>query len=425
MARPLGGVLNGLLADKLGRRTAVLVSLVGMMLATMGQGMLPTVRCCGETAGSAGLVLLVSLRAIQGVCAGGELGAIVAYLSESAPQSMLCSGTALVTMTAVLGFLLASGFVNLLLHVLGAGGMLEWGWRLPFLVVVIPGIISLWGRANLNETDQFKQVKQTNAERSTMELMKLLFRDHIHGLVLGFAGVAGIAVTFYSAVWCTSYLKSLGLSQAETLGISCSQMGVIALGFFFFALLNDMYLHWEPIRWMVLGSLLQALLGVFVFWSVSLAGSHLLVVGHVVVGLVWGCTVGSAGSHMYLFVADLFPTHLRALGFGLSFNVAFAYLGGSAALVDVALSKALPSTGPGLYWSLVSFGSLLVLLWGHTLCAKGKLPRHLTCRQSEATQKSFAAESRTDSKDLENQTDTPNTPKQAHRDGLENCSCQQ
>jgi len=235
-------------------------------------------------------------------------------------------------------------------------------------------------------------------------------------LVLGFAGVAGVSVAFYSAVWCASYLKSLGLSQAETLGIGCSQMGVIALVSFFSALLNDMYLHWDPISWMVLGNLLQALLGFIVFWSLSLAGSHLLVVGHVVVGLLWGCTVGSAGSHMYLFVADLFPTHLRALGFGLSFNLAFAYLGGSAALVDVALIRVLPSTGPGLYWSLMSFASLLVLFWGHTLCIEGKLPRHLTCRKPEATQKSFASESQTNSKDLEDQTDGSDASRQAHRE---------
>merc|ERR1712039_168378 len=77
------------------------------------------------------------------------------------------------------------------------------------------------------------------------------------------------------------------------------------------------------------------------------------------------------GSVMYVFVADNFPTEIRALGFGFSFNMAFSFLGGTASLVNIALIQTLPRYGPGLYWSLVAGTSAALLVLGRYFRLQG------------------------------------------------------
>ncbi|CAE7859504.1 proP, partial [Symbiodinium necroappetens] len=89
----------------------------------------------------------------------------------------------------------------------------------------------------------------------------------------------------------------------------------------------DLCCRIDPMGVMLFGSLGLAVTGFLVFAAISSASQNLLLISTLVLGLAYGTMVGLTGSHMYIFVADLFPTSLRALGFGLSFNLAFAILG--------------------------------------------------------------------------------------------------
>merc|ERR1719203_2770555 len=89
LSRPLGGIVLGWVADVWGRKLAVLVSIYGMILATVCQGLLPSYHCCGETAGHVGVVALVLLRLVQGFCTAGEIGTVTSYLVENVPQRSL------------------------------------------------------------------------------------------------------------------------------------------------------------------------------------------------------------------------------------------------------------------------------------------------------------------------------------------------
>ncbi|HEY2019736.1 MFS transporter, partial [Paraburkholderia sp.] len=81
LARPVGGAIIGRIADVKGRRTALLITIFGMALGTAGIGLLPTY----ATAGVLAPVLLVALRLIQGLAAGGEWGSATSFIIESAP----------------------------------------------------------------------------------------------------------------------------------------------------------------------------------------------------------------------------------------------------------------------------------------------------------------------------------------------------
>ncbi|CAJ1426915.1 unnamed protein product [Effrenium voratum] len=371
--RPVGGLLNGWMADKCGRRNAVLLSMVGMLLATVGQGLLPTEDCCGSTWGTVGLVLMLLLRALQGLSAGGELGPIVSYFAESAPPSRIRSSTGFLLSAAGLGFLLANLVVAALDQLLGPEGMMTWGWRLPFLLSLVPGAVSLWGRYRLTESADFAEHV---AEVRTEALPCRSLRHHALALFVGFLGVTPTAVNYFSGLWCTSYLKSRGMDHTEALLAGCIFTGTVTICWASLPMLNDLCCRCDPMWVMLAGSLVLAAAGLPVFWAIS-SSQHLLLMSIVAYGLIFGCAVGLGASHVYIFVADLFPIHVRALGFGVSFNFSMALIGGSAALADAALVDATSWPAPGAYWSLISLVGALAIAAGKRWRSKGHLPSHL------------------------------------------------
>ncbi|KNC80382.1 hypothetical protein SARC_07257 [Sphaeroforma arctica JP610] len=155
LARPLGALMLGWVADHCGRRTALLISLLGMILSTVGQGCLPSSYCCGDVPGVIGVVMLIILRVVQGICTGGEIGGVSTYLAEHEDKHVLGMLSATVGIGASIGFMLSS-MVILILHLaLSDEDMLLWGWRVPFLLAIIPGCFALYGRNYLEETDEF------------------------------------------------------------------------------------------------------------------------------------------------------------------------------------------------------------------------------------------------------------------------------
>lgn len=127
--------------------------------------------------------------------------------------------------------------------------------------------------------------------------------------------------------------------------------------------LNDVCCRIDPITITLAGSIGVALVSFPLFYLLS-TGDNLRVMSLVVLGS-YGLAVGIAGSHVYVFVADLFPIHLRALGFGMSFNVAMAFVGGSTPLINAAILETEWTLGVGLYWSLMSAITSVAAAWGH------------------------------------------------------------
>ncbi|CAE8712211.1 unnamed protein product [Polarella glacialis] len=397
LMRPIGGVAFGFMGDRIGRRPAVLLSMAGMLVATVGQGLLPSYQCCGETAGSFGLVMLLTLRAAQGLFAGGEIGSLVSYLIETAPEGYLLVASSAYGLTAALAYLLSSGTVAFLVAVLGPEAMLDWGWRVPFLIVLVPGLISLWGRHGLPETEIFLEEQRMRSERrdhpEAAELdavteqstagptckFKVYFRECLCPVIVGFFASVAFAVARYSGVWATSYLQKQGIPHVHALLAGCLMNVVSAVVGVCCALLSDVFLGSNPYWCTLAGSALVGFAGLPLFYGLSSAAAFgngslsLSAVPFLCLSLGWGVVVGVTHSTINVFVAELFPTSWRSRGFGLSYNLALSFCGGSAGLVDNMLSEAFPAYGPGLYWSSAGLVSLVVLV---VTRASGALKRH-------------------------------------------------
>lgn len=144
--RPLGALFFGYIGDKIDRRYALFGSLALMALPTFLIGFLPTYAQIGIVAP----ILLVALRMIQGFSVGGEYSSSIVYLVEEAPPGHQNLYGSFVSLGAKLGMGLGSAFYGYLLMVYSPQEMLEWVWRVPFLLSLVLALIGFALRKNLH-----------------------------------------------------------------------------------------------------------------------------------------------------------------------------------------------------------------------------------------------------------------------------------
>ena len=148
--RPLGGFLLGRFADVRGRRTAMLLTIVLMAGGSLAIGLLPTFAMVGWLAP----ILLLLARIAQGMSLGGEVSNASAYLAEIAPPERRGRYSAFFYISTGTAVLVASLLGALLTGVLSEDQLASWGWRVPFIIGGVLGIIGLWLRRAMPETEQ-------------------------------------------------------------------------------------------------------------------------------------------------------------------------------------------------------------------------------------------------------------------------------
>ncbi|KTR82244.1 MFS transporter, partial [Leucobacter chromiiresistens] len=131
--RPLGAFLAGHFGDRFGRRIVLVVTLILMGAATVLIGLLPTYGQIGVAAP----ILLILLRILQGVSAGGEWGGAVLMAVEHAPRDRRGLYGAMPQIGVPIGLLLASAMLAIMNIIFPGDAFLEWGWRIPFLFSIV------------------------------------------------------------------------------------------------------------------------------------------------------------------------------------------------------------------------------------------------------------------------------------------------
>ena len=153
VARPLGGIIIGLMADKYGRRPALMTTIMIMALSTLMIGVSPTY----ETIGIAATVVLVLARLLQGFSTGGEWGTAAAFIVEWATPGKRGLYASAQQLTAYLGIVVGSSVAAVLTGLLTTEQMNDWGWRVPFLLGALIGPFGLWMRRKIDETPAFEE----------------------------------------------------------------------------------------------------------------------------------------------------------------------------------------------------------------------------------------------------------------------------
>ncbi|HDG0628791.1 TPA: MFS transporter [Serratia marcescens] len=348
--RPLGGILIGAYADRCGRKPAMILTISLMSLGTAMIGFAPTY----ASAGYWGTVTLVAARLIQGVAAGGEVGASMSLLVESAPPNRrgFYSSWSLATqgIATVVGGVTALALSAVTPVLSGEpNAMAEWGWRIPFFIGVALAPLGCWLRLGL-ESDR---PPVSRAHEPPAQL-----RRHSRAVVLGVMLTIGATVATYISMYYlgTYAVKYLGMPQAYGYAAMLLAGLVTFGGSLLVGHWCDRYGRLPLIRGSRIAILIVALPA---FWWLS-AAPHPAVLLLIVAILVGLTTLGSVPT--MLMISELFPQRIRALGFALVYSLGVAIFGGFAQYIasqSIALSGSL--LAPAVYLMLATLASLAVL----------------------------------------------------------------
>ena len=212
--RPLGAVIAGHLGDKYGRKSVLVVTLFGMGLATALIGLLPTY----ETIGVAAPVLLILMRIMQGLSAGGEWGGAALMAVEHAPVEKRGLFGSYPQIGVPLGLILATSFMYLLTTNMDEDTFQAWGWRIPFLSSIVLIVVGYIIRRAVEESPVYTQMQERAKEASTP--LSNLFRHHWRRVLLAAFIFAGNNAAGYMIIaFLSSYSSSdaVGMVRSDTL----------------------------------------------------------------------------------------------------------------------------------------------------------------------------------------------------------------
>ena len=217
LARPLGGIVIGRLGDTKGRKTALVLTIFLMAFGTVGLGLLPSY----ESVGVLAPILLVVLRLVQGQAAGGEWGTSTAFMVEWAPQDRRGFFGSFQQVSTAGGSLLGSGVAAIMTSSLSSATMLDWGWRVPFLLGAILLVVGAYMRQNVDETPSYEASRQAAAGQPAAAGFPL------GALAFGFTIFWTIA--YYTLLaWMPSFTQRFaGLSPSQALW--SNTIGLIAM----------------------------------------------------------------------------------------------------------------------------------------------------------------------------------------------------
>ena len=366
--RPVGGLFFANLGDRLGRRPVLIMTLLLMGVSTTLIGLLPTYGEIGLWAP----VLLVVLRAMQGMGAGAELGGAALMASEHAPErrgfyaSFPAAGLSVGILLSLLAFTAVSA--------LPEDDFLAWGWRVPFLASILVLGVGLFIRARVSETPDFVEVKEAGNEARVPVVA--VVRDSPKNLFLAMgATFASHGYGFVLQVFLLSYVTTqLGLprSTALTAAVIANAVGILSLPAF--GALSDRVGR----RAVIMGGATFGLLFAFpLFWMLD-TGDTLLVWLAFTLGIA--VCVNSMFAPQGAYFTELFDPRVRYSGFVAAREMSAVLVAGPAPLVAAAL---LAWTG-GDPWSISAYLALLSLI---TLVAAYLAPETL---RKEATRRESA-----------------------------------
>jgi MHS family alpha-ketoglutarate permease-like MFS transporter len=325
LMRPIGGWMFGRIADKHGRRTSMMISVLMMCAGSLVICFLPTYASIGAWAP----FFLLIARLFQGLSVGGEYGTSATYMSEVALQGRRGFFASFQYVTLIGGQLAALLVLVVLQQLLTTEELRAWGWRIPFGIGALAAVVSLYLRKSLDETTtaETRKLKEAGTLRGLMQHKGAFLT------VIGFT--AGGSLIFYTF---TTYMQKYLVNTAGMHAKTASNVMTAALFIYMimqpaFGALSDRIGRRTSMLWF--GGL-ATFCTVPLLYALKDVTNPVMAFVLVVVALA---IVSLYTSISGLIKAEMFPAEVRALGVGLSYAVANAVFGGSAEYVALFLKS--------------------------------------------------------------------------------------
>jgi MFS family permease len=334
IARPFGAILFGHLGDLIGRKFTFMLTLSLMGLATFLVGLLPTY----ATWGLAAPILLLIIRAVQGLALGGEYGGAATYIAEHAPDGKRGLYTSWIQTTATMGIVFALLVVLICRQSMGDAPFTDWGWRIPFLLSAILVVLSGYIRLKLEEAPLYARLKEQG--KSSANPVKDTYTSRRNWGLMAIAlfgatapeGVVWYTGQFYALIYLTAVLK---VNYVTVYVILMIALTVGSLFFVFFGWLSDhigrrnimtlgfalaVVTYWPVFTWLGTFRDNPVILTVLVFYLVIL------------VTMVYGPIAA--------FLVELFPARIRYSSMSMPYHIGNGWFGGGVPFIGTAVAQA-------------------------------------------------------------------------------------
>jgi len=355
LMRPIGGWMFGRVADKVGRKQAMTLSVLLMSLGSLLIALTPTY----QTVGLVAPVLLLTARLLQGLSVGGEYGVSATYLAEMATRTRRGFYSSFLYTTLIGAQLLALGIQLILQKVwLTEAELYDWGWRVPFVIGALLSVVALYLRNSLDETDAFvAQQHRPDDQRGSLRLL----RQHPRAVLLVVGLTMGGTLAFYTF---TTYMLKFLVNTAHMANSAATYTCFLSLLVFaglqpVFGSLSDRIGR----RPLLIGFGVLGTLGtVPLLTALSHVASPAAAFGLLVLAAIM---VSGYSSINAVVKAELFPVEIRALGIGLPHALTVAVFGGTAEYLALWAKRA--GHEPLFYWYItgcIAVSLLVFLLMG-------------------------------------------------------------
>jgi MHS family proline/betaine transporter-like MFS transporter len=348
-----GGIFFGHMGDKYGRKKALSWTILLMVLATAAMGLLPSYVTLGIWA-TVGLVLC---RCLQGFAAGGELAGANAFVTESAPTRYRATQTSMVNSGTYIGSLIASLVALGINSSFSSEQILEWAWRVPFLLSLPIGIIGIWIRNSMEDTPQFQEL-EAKGETKKLPIQELLRTSG--GSIIKIIGLGAFITGGYyiASVYAASYLQTAGGHSPQVAFLSTSLalvLGVITLplsGFLADSIGRKKVLF--------IGSAAGGLLGVPMFMLMANGSAWQAIMAQSVLFICVSFVNGAS----FAAYAEMLKASVRYSGLALGNNVTNMFLGGTAPFIATLLiSMSGNSLAPSGYFVFCALVTLITVFF--------------------------------------------------------------
>ena len=350
--RPIGGIYFGKLGDKLGRKRILALTVLLMSGSTAAIGLIPSF----ETIGILGPILLIVIRCIQGFSAGGEYTGATIYTVEHSPNHSRNSYSWAMSGATFIAFALAAAFCGGLTYAIGNEAMMDWGWRVIFLLSIPMGIVAFFIRDHLEESPEFEAMRQSSKGQKHYSIAEVI---HLQGKnILRLASFVMLtALSFYIfSTYMTTYLNTVvGLDKSLTLMANVVVLTAVAIMSPFVGKISDKI---GRVKMMLFSAFWLAVMTVPAYLLAGQATFTTAISGMLLIG------IGAISANVVtsVLISEMFSTDMRYTASGICYNVTYAVFGGTAPYLATWLTAETGnSLAPAIYVTIIAVISFILV----------------------------------------------------------------
>jgi MFS family permease len=350
--RPLGSVIFGIYGDRFGRKKAMIITILGFSVATFAVGLLPTFATVGLMAPA----LLILVRLVQGIFAGGEWGSGAVITMESIAKQKRGLFSGFLQSGFSFGFLLAAIAFQAITILFPGQAFEEIGWRILFFTGIIPGFVALFVRFSMDESPLWTEKRlQNTLEKSP--LRKIVFgREYRKEFLLCAAIMTGMVYMYHGSISILpTYLQEFG-------GFEKSEVAAMMIYATASSWIGMVFTGWLSQK---IGRKNAILLFVAASVAVSIPLAIMILDRFLFVGLMviaYAFVVSTASGPVPAFFSERFPTQARNSAAGFSYNAGLIFGSWSPLIALYLMSNATKEMIPVALGINIIIGAVIVMV---------------------------------------------------------------